>query len=86
LNDDKSPLIGLLSCILCSKIMKIEINAPEAEGGDIIQYRCPSAEESSGYYFSAEVANGSRDGPNGTQQSLPWRDGGNLLPSNVVRF
>jgi hypothetical protein len=40
LNDDKSPLIDLLSCIVCSETMKIEKSAPDAEGKDIIQYRC----------------------------------------------
>jgi hypothetical protein len=40
LNDDKSPLIDLLSCIVCEKRMKIEKSIPDAEGLDIIQYRC----------------------------------------------
>ncbi len=40
LNDDKSPLIGLLSCIVCKETMKIEKSAPDTEGRDIIQYRC----------------------------------------------
>jgi hypothetical protein len=40
LNDDKSPLIGLLSCIVCKETMKIEKSTPDAEGRDIIQYRC----------------------------------------------
>jgi hypothetical protein len=40
LNDDQSPLIGLLSCIVCNETMKIEKSAPDAEGRDIIQYRC----------------------------------------------
>ena len=39
-NDDKSPLIGLLSCIVCKETMKLEKSAPDAEGKDIIQYRC----------------------------------------------
>jgi hypothetical protein len=40
LNDDKSPLIDLLSCFVCKETMKIEKSAPDPEGHDIIQYRC----------------------------------------------
>jgi hypothetical protein len=40
LNDDKSPLIDLISCIICKKTMKLEKSSPDAEGRDIIQYRC----------------------------------------------
>jgi hypothetical protein len=40
LNDDKSPLIGLLNCIVCKETMTLEKSAPDAEGSDIIQYRC----------------------------------------------
>jgi hypothetical protein len=40
-NDDTSPLINLLSCSLCEETMKIEKSAPDADGRDIIQYRCP---------------------------------------------
>jgi hypothetical protein len=39
-NDDKSPLINLLNCIVCSQTMKIEKSSPDADGMDIIQYRC----------------------------------------------
>jgi ssDNA-binding Zn-finger/Zn-ribbon topoisomerase 1 len=39
-NDDKSPLIGLLNCIVCKETMKIEKSEPDTEGKDIIQYRC----------------------------------------------
>ena len=39
-NDDKSPLIDLLNCVVCSQTMKIEKSSPDAEGMDIIQYRC----------------------------------------------
>jgi hypothetical protein len=41
LNDDKSPLIDLLSCFDCKETMKIDKSAPDREGHDIIQYRCP---------------------------------------------
>jgi hypothetical protein len=40
LNDDKSPLIDLLSCIVCKKQMKIEKSMCDSQGLDIIQYRC----------------------------------------------
>jgi len=40
LNDDKSPLIDLFSCIVCKEIMRIEQSAPNAEGNNIVQYRC----------------------------------------------
>jgi hypothetical protein len=39
-NDDKSPLIDLLVCIVCKETMKIEKSNPGAAGSDIIQYRC----------------------------------------------
>jgi hypothetical protein len=40
LNDDKSPLIDLLVCIVCKETMKIEKSNPDTAGSDIIQYRC----------------------------------------------
>jgi hypothetical protein len=39
-NDDKSPLIDLFSCIVCRESMYIEKSTPDAEGSDIVQYRC----------------------------------------------
>ena len=39
-NDDKSPLIDLLSCIVCSETMKLEKSSPDEDGMDIVQYRC----------------------------------------------
>jgi hypothetical protein len=39
-NDDKSPLIDLLTCIVCKVTMKIAISTPESSGGDLVQYRC----------------------------------------------
>ena len=36
-NDDKSPLIDLLNCIVCKETMKLEKSVPDAEGKDIIQ-------------------------------------------------
>jgi hypothetical protein len=40
LNDDKNPLIDLLSCIVCQQRMKIEKSMPDAHGLGVIQYRC----------------------------------------------
>ena len=41
LNDDKSPLIDLISCIVCKETMKLANSSPGTEGGkEIIQYRC----------------------------------------------
>jgi hypothetical protein len=40
LNDDKSPLIDLLTCLVCKETMKIEKSVPDPDGHDIIQYRC----------------------------------------------
>jgi hypothetical protein len=39
-NDDRSPLIDLLTCIGCEVTMKIEKSAPDENGRDLIQYRC----------------------------------------------
>jgi hypothetical protein len=40
MNDDKSPLADLMSCITCSQTMKLEKSTPDGAGGDLIQYRC----------------------------------------------
>ena len=39
-NDDKSPLIDLLTCIECKVTMKIANSDPDANGSDLVQYRC----------------------------------------------
>jgi hypothetical protein len=39
-NDDKNPLLDLLSCIVCKEIMRIEKSVPDGMGKDIVQYRC----------------------------------------------
>ena len=39
-NDDTSPLINLISCIVCNETMKVEKSSPDTDGGEIIQYRC----------------------------------------------
>jgi hypothetical protein len=40
MNDDQSPLVTLISCMVCAKTMKLETIAPDAEGDDLIKYRC----------------------------------------------
>ena len=40
MNDDRSPLISLMSCMVCAKTMKLETIAPYGEGNDLIKYRC----------------------------------------------
>jgi hypothetical protein len=39
-NDDKSPLIDLLTCIECKVTMKIAKSAPDVNGSDLVQYCC----------------------------------------------
>jgi hypothetical protein len=39
-NDDRSPLVDLLTCIVCKVTMKIEKSDPDENGGDLVQYRC----------------------------------------------
>jgi hypothetical protein len=39
-NDDKSPLIDLITCIVCKVTTKIAYSAPDPEGSDLVQYRC----------------------------------------------
>ncbi|WP_249159489.1 hypothetical protein [Bradyrhizobium tropiciagri] len=40
MNDDRSPLLTLISCISCHRTMRLETSYPGSEGKDIIQYRC----------------------------------------------
>jgi hypothetical protein len=40
MNDDRSPLLTLISCIVCKKTMRLERSYPGEEGKDVIQYRC----------------------------------------------
>jgi hypothetical protein len=37
MNDDRSPLITLISCIVCAKRMKLEKIAPDDGGDDLLQ-------------------------------------------------
>jgi hypothetical protein len=36
MNDDQSPLITLMSCMVCAKTMKFETIAPDGEGDDLL--------------------------------------------------
>jgi len=58
-NDDKSPLIDLLTCIICKVTMKIASSTPESSGTDIIQYRC----EQCGRIELVRLIRRSRDAP-----------------------
>ncbi|MET0679181.1 MAG: hypothetical protein ABW175_25560 [Bradyrhizobium sp.] len=39
-NDDKSPLIGLLTCAVCNVQMTISNSIPETSGSDLVRYGC----------------------------------------------
>jgi len=40
MNDDRSPLLDLMNCIVCDQTMKLEKIDPDDGGNDLIQYRC----------------------------------------------
>ena len=40
MNDDRSPLLDLMNCIVCNQTMKLEKIAPDDQGDNIILYRC----------------------------------------------
>jgi hypothetical protein len=41
MNDDRSPLLTLISCIVCRRTMRLEKSQPAGdEGKDVVQYRC----------------------------------------------
>jgi hypothetical protein len=40
MNDDKSPLLDLINCMVCRQTMKLEKVDPDGEGDHLIQYRC----------------------------------------------
>jgi hypothetical protein len=40
MNDDRSPLLDLMNCIVCNQTMKLEKSDPDDLGNDVIQYRC----------------------------------------------
>ena len=54
-NDDKSPLIGLLSCIVCKETMKLEKSAPTLKVRTSFNIVAGDATELSGCDFSAEI-------------------------------
>jgi hypothetical protein len=39
-NDDQSPLLNLMTCVVCNQTMKLEKVDPDGGGNDLIQYRC----------------------------------------------
>src|SRR5436190_24038314 len=57
LNDDKSPLIGLMNCIICRQTMKIEKRKarPTPKAKTSFNIVAGAATESSGCDYSAEV-------------------------------
>src|SRR3954468_22524601 len=40
MNNDHSPLLDLLTCIVCKQTMKLERADPDGEGTHLIRYRC----------------------------------------------
>ena len=40
MNDDRSPLLDLMTCIVCKETMVLERADPDGEGNDLIKYRC----------------------------------------------
>jgi hypothetical protein len=40
MNDDRSPLLDLMTCVNCKQTMQLEKAAPDDNGNDLIQYRC----------------------------------------------
>jgi hypothetical protein len=39
-NDDQSPLLNLMTCMVCKQAMKLEKVDPDVGGNALIQYRC----------------------------------------------
>ena len=39
-NDDRSPLLDLLTCVGCRVSMRLERVDPDGEGNDMIRYHC----------------------------------------------
>jgi hypothetical protein len=40
MNDDRSPLLDLMTCIDCNQTMKLEKAESDGKGNDLIHYRC----------------------------------------------
>jgi hypothetical protein len=43
MNDDHSPLVTLMSCMVCAKTMKLETIAADGDGDDLIKYAADNA-------------------------------------------
>ena len=39
-NDDRSPLLDLMTCVACEQTMVLERADPDDRGNDLIKYRC----------------------------------------------
>jgi hypothetical protein len=39
-NDDQSPLLNLITCVVCNQTMRLERIDPDNRGNEIIHYRC----------------------------------------------
>jgi hypothetical protein len=44
MNDDRSPLLDLMTCIDCNRTMKLEKAEPDSNGNDLIHYRCEACQ------------------------------------------
>jgi hypothetical protein len=44
MNDDRSPLLDLMTCIVCNQTMKLEKAEPDGKGNDFIHYRCKACQ------------------------------------------
>ena len=40
MNDDRSPLLDLMTCVVCKETMLLERADPDGDGNDLIEYRC----------------------------------------------
>ena len=40
INDDRSPLLDLMTCIVCNGTMVVEKADPDGDGNDLVHYRC----------------------------------------------
>jgi hypothetical protein len=40
INDDRSPLLDLMTCLVCKRTMMLEKGGPDGNGNDLIHYLC----------------------------------------------
>jgi hypothetical protein len=40
MNDDRSPLLTLIACIVCKRTMQVEKSYSGEDGKAVVQYRC----------------------------------------------